>query len=143
MLCCLTACVCVRQSVCAWTEWLPYSQTLFMVGMLLGSLFGGAISDRYHSLGKTREINLPLSCASSATCPVFVLFFCGRRYGKRPMLLVCLCLQAVCGPAPAALPHPLFFLAVRCLTGLCCCCINISSFSLGNHTHRDKGGGSF
>ncbi|XP_075904667.1 solute carrier family 22 member 13 isoform X3 [Nelusetta ayraudi] len=68
-----------------------------MVGMLLGSLFGGAISD---------------------------------RYGKRPMLLVCLCLQAVCGPAPAALPHPLFFLAVRCLTGLCCCCINISSFSL-------------
>lgn len=84
VLCCLTACVCVRQSVCAWTEWLPYSQTLFMIGMLLGSLFGGAISDRYHSLGKTREINFPPSCASSTTCPVFVLFFLWPQVRQAP-----------------------------------------------------------
>lgn len=84
-------------SVCAWTGWLSYSQTLYMVGMLLGSLVGGAISD---------------------------------RYGKRPVLLVCVCLHAVCGLVPAVLPQPLVYLAVRCLTGVCCCCINICSFSL-------------
>lgn len=84
-------------SVCAWTDWLSYSQTLYMVGMLLGSLVGGAISD---------------------------------RYGKRPVLLVCVCLHAVCGLVPAVLHQPLVYLAVRCLTGVCCCCINICSFSL-------------
>ncbi|XP_068458118.1 si:dkey-190l8.2 isoform X2 [Clinocottus analis] len=36
-----------RDSVCDWTDWLPYGQTLYMVGLLLGSLVGGAISDRY------------------------------------------------------------------------------------------------
>ncbi|XP_056226700.1 solute carrier family 22 member 6 isoform X3 [Seriola aureovittata] len=35
-----------RDSVCGWTDWLSYGQTLFMVGLLLGSLIGGAISDR-------------------------------------------------------------------------------------------------
>ncbi|XP_045906751.1 solute carrier family 22 member 6 [Micropterus dolomieu] len=86
-----------QDSVCGWTDWLSYGQTLFMVGLLLGSLFGGAISD---------------------------------RYGKRPVLLVCVCMQAVCGLVPAVLPQALVFLAVRCLTGVCCCCINICSFSL-------------
>ncbi|XP_049426040.1 solute carrier family 22 member 6 [Epinephelus fuscoguttatus] len=84
-------------SVCGWTDWLSYGQTLFMLGLLLGSLVGGAISD---------------------------------RYGKRPVLLVCVCLHAVCGLAPAILSHPFLFLAVRCLTGVCCCCINVCSFSL-------------
>ncbi|XP_042370931.1 solute carrier family 22 member 6, partial [Plectropomus leopardus] len=84
-------------SVCGWTGWLSYGQTLYMVGLLLGSLFGGAISD---------------------------------RYGKRPVLLVCVCVHAVCGLVPAVLPQPFLFLAVRCLTGVCCCCINICSFSL-------------
>ncbi|KAL7370252.1 hypothetical protein ABVT39_023690 [Epinephelus coioides] len=68
-----------------------------MLGLLLGSLVGGAISD---------------------------------RYGKRPVLLVCVCLHAVCGLAPAILSQPFLFLAVRCLTGVCCCCINVCSFSL-------------
>ncbi|XP_026218582.1 solute carrier family 22 member 13 isoform X2 [Anabas testudineus] len=68
-----------------------------MVGLLVGSLFGGAISD---------------------------------RYGKRPVLLVCVCVHAFCGLVPAVLPQPFVFLAVRCLTGICCCCINICSFSL-------------
>ncbi|XP_071335729.1 solute carrier family 22 member 13 isoform X1 [Trachinotus anak] len=86
-----------RDSVCGWTGWLSYGQTLFMVGLLLGSLIGGAISD---------------------------------RYGKRPVLLVCVCMHAFCGLVPAVLPQPLLFLAVRCLTGVCCCCINICSFSL-------------
>ncbi|XP_070711778.1 solute carrier family 22 member 6 isoform X2 [Pempheris klunzingeri] len=86
-----------RDSVCGWTDWLSYGQTLYMVGMLLGSLVGGAMSD---------------------------------RYGKRPVLLVCVCVQAVCGLVPAVLPQPLLFLAIRCLTGVCCCCINICSFSL-------------
>ncbi|XP_056226699.1 solute carrier family 22 member 6 isoform X2 [Seriola aureovittata] len=86
-----------RDSVCGWTDWLSYGQTLFMVGLLLGSLIGGAISD---------------------------------RYGKRPVLLVCVCVHALCGLVPAVLPQPLLFLAVRCLTGVCCCCINICSFSL-------------
>ncbi|XP_071780963.1 solute carrier family 22 member 13 [Centroberyx gerrardi] len=84
-------------SVCVWTDWLSYGQTLYLIGLLLGSLFGGALSD---------------------------------RYGKRPVLLVCVCVQAVCGVVPAALPQPLLFLALRCLTGICCCCINICSFSL-------------
>ncbi|AWO95516.1 putative solute carrier family 22 member 13-like [Scophthalmus maximus] len=68
-----------------------------MVGLLLGSLIGGEISD---------------------------------RYGKRPVLLVCVCVQSLCGLVPALLPQPLLFLAVRCLTGVCCCCINVCSFSL-------------
>ncbi|XP_035533294.1 organic cation transporter-like protein [Morone saxatilis] len=93
----MCVCVCLRQSVCGWTDRLSYGQTLFMVGMLLGSLVGGALSD---------------------------------RYGKRPVLLVCVCVHAVCGLVPAVLPHPILFLAVRCLTGVCCCCINICSFSL-------------
>ncbi|XP_035500848.1 organic cation transporter-like protein isoform X2 [Scophthalmus maximus] len=86
-----------RDSVCDWTEWLSYGQTVFMVGLLLGSLIGGEISD---------------------------------RYGKRPVLLVCVCVQSLCGLVPALLPQPLLFLAVRCLTGVCCCCINVCSFSL-------------
>nr|XP_057908027.1 solute carrier family 22 member 6 isoform X2 [Doryrhamphus excisus] len=88
---------CVCQSLCSWTRWLSYGQTAFMVGLLLGTLMGGALSD---------------------------------RYGKRPVLLVSVCVHAVCGVVPAILPQPLLFLAVRCLTGVCCCCINICSFSL-------------
>ncbi|XP_069377640.1 solute carrier family 22 member 13 isoform X1 [Paralichthys olivaceus] len=86
-----------RDSVCGWTDWLSYGQTVFMVGQLLGSLIGGEVSD---------------------------------RYGKRPVLLVCVCVHALCGLVPAVLPQPLVFLAVRCLTGVCCCCINTCSFSL-------------
>lgn len=86
-----------QDSVCAWADWLSYGQTLFMVGMLLGSLVGGAISD---------------------------------RYGKRPVLLVCVCVLAVCGLVPAVFPQALVFLAVRCLMGVCCCCVYICSFSL-------------
>lgn len=84
-------------SVCGWTGWLSYGQTLYMVGLLLGSLVGGAISD---------------------------------RYGKRPVLLVCVFVHAVCGLVPAIFPQPVLFLAIRCLTGVCCCGINICSFSL-------------
>lgn len=84
-------------SVCDWTDLLAYGQTLFMVGLLLGSLVGGVLSD---------------------------------RYGKRPVLLVCVCLHAFCGLVPAVFPQPIVFLAVRCVTGVCCCCINICSFSL-------------
>lgn len=36
-----------QNSVCSWRRWLPFGQTLFMVGQLLGSLVGGAISDRF------------------------------------------------------------------------------------------------
>ncbi|XP_034535198.1 solute carrier family 22 member 13 [Notolabrus celidotus] len=86
-----------RNSVCGWADLLSFGQTLFMVGLLLGSLVGGAISD---------------------------------RYGKRPVLLVCVCMHAICGLVPAVLPQPILFLVVRCLTGVCCCCINICSFSL-------------
>ncbi|MEQ2206365.1 hypothetical protein XENOCAPTIV_028472 [Xenoophorus captivus] len=53
-----------EESVCSWTDWLSYGQTVYMVGLLLGSVVGGAISD---------------------------------RYGKRPVLLVCACVQAFCG----------------------------------------------
>ncbi|KAM8904924.1 solute carrier family 22 member 13 isoform 2-T2 [Spinachia spinachia] len=84
-------------SVCDWTDWLAYAQTLYMVGLLLGSLVGGAISD---------------------------------RYGKRTVLLVCVYVHAVCGLVPALLPQAFLYLAVRCVTGVCCCCINICSFSL-------------
>ncbi|KAM6945774.1 solute carrier family 22 member 13 [Aplochiton taeniatus] len=71
---------------------------MYMTGLLLGSLFGGALSD---------------------------------RYGKRAVLLVCVTLHALCGLIPAVLPQPVLFLALRCLTGVLCCCINICSFSLG------------
>ncbi|XP_061642952.1 si:dkey-190l8.2 isoform X3 [Phyllopteryx taeniolatus] len=84
-------------SVCGWTPCLSYGQTIFMVGLLLGSLVGGVLAD---------------------------------RYGKRPLLLVCLSVQAACGLVPAVLPQPFVFLAVRCLTGVCCSCINSCSFSL-------------
>ncbi|XP_074520248.1 solute carrier family 22 member 13 [Halichoeres trimaculatus] len=84
-------------SVCGWAHWLSFGQTLFMVGLLLGSLVGGAVSD---------------------------------RYGKRAVLLVCVCVHAFCGLVPAVLPQPIVFLLVRCLTGVCSCCISICSFSL-------------
>uniref|UniRef100_A0A3Q2QME6 Solute carrier family 22 member 13 n=1 Tax=Fundulus heteroclitus TaxID=8078 RepID=A0A3Q2QME6_FUNHE len=86
-----------EESVCSWTDWLSYGQTVYMVGLLLGSVVGGAVSD---------------------------------RYGKRPVLLACACVQALCGLVPAVFPQPLLFLAVRCLTAVCCCCINICAFSL-------------
>ncbi|XP_028255004.1 solute carrier family 22 member 6-like [Parambassis ranga] len=53
-----------------------------------------------------------------------------EMYGKRPVLLASVFLHAVCGLVPAVLPQPLLFLAIRCLTGVCCCCINICAFSL-------------
>ncbi|XP_056287333.1 solute carrier family 22 member 13 isoform X2 [Pseudoliparis swirei] len=84
-------------SVCVWADWLPYGQTAYMVGLLLGSLVGGASSD---------------------------------RYGKRTVLLACVYVHALGGLVPAALPQPLLYLAVRCLTGVCCCCVHICSFSL-------------
>ncbi|MEQ2266529.1 hypothetical protein XENORESO_009208 [Xenotaenia resolanae] len=83
--------------MCSWTDWLSYGQMVYMVGLLLGSVVGGAISD---------------------------------RYGKRPVLLVCACVQAFCGLVPAVFPQPLLFLAIRCLTAVCCCCIHICAFSL-------------
>ncbi|XP_040025877.1 solute carrier family 22 member 6 isoform X1 [Gasterosteus aculeatus] len=86
-----------RNLVCDWTDWLAYAQTLYMVGLLLGSLVGGAVSD---------------------------------RYGKRTVLLVCVYVHALCGLVPALLPRAFLYLAVRCVTGVCCCCINICSFSL-------------
>ncbi|XP_061780174.1 solute carrier family 22 member 6 isoform X2 [Nerophis lumbriciformis] len=85
-----------QSSLCR-TQWLSYGQTAFMVGLLLGTLMGGPLSD---------------------------------RYGRRPVLLVCVCMHAVCGVVPAILPQPFLFLAIRCLTGVCCCCINICSFTL-------------
>lgn len=57
---------------------------------------------------------------------------CLRSYGKRAVLLVSVCVHAFCGLVPAVLPQPFVFLAIRCLTGVCCCCINICSFTLGN-----------
>ncbi|XP_042186189.1 solute carrier family 22 member 13 [Oncorhynchus tshawytscha] len=77
---------------------LSYSQTMYMAGLLLGSLFGGSLSD---------------------------------RYGKRVVLLVCVCVHAVTAVLPAVLPHAILFLTLRCLAGVSCCCINICSFSLG------------
>ncbi|XP_051911132.1 solute carrier family 22 member 6 [Hippocampus zosterae] len=86
-----------RDSVCGWSSWLTYGQTVYMVGLLLGSLVGGALSD---------------------------------RYGKCLVLLSSVYVQAACGLLPAVLPQPFLFLAVRCLAGVCCCCINNCSFSL-------------
>uniref|UniRef100_A0A3B4TQP9 Si:dkey-190l8.2 n=1 Tax=Seriola dumerili TaxID=41447 RepID=A0A3B4TQP9_SERDU len=109
--------------------------TLFMVGLLLGSLIGGAISDRYithtvipNMITNIRQLSFIVTIINKYL--VNKLLYCVRRYGKRPVLLVCVCVHALCGLVPAVLPQPLLFLAVRCLTGVCCCCINICSFSL-------------
>lgn len=131
----MCACVCVCQSVCGWTDWLSYGQTLFMVGLLLGSLVGGALSDRYN----THNTHCSVTYASlmrhcSPVLFIWCVCVCVCRYGKRPVLLVCVFVHAVCGVVPAVLSQPFLFLAVRCLTGVCCCCINICSFSLGNKT---------
>ncbi|XP_041710447.1 solute carrier family 22 member 13 isoform X1 [Coregonus clupeaformis] len=88
----------IQGTLCMDPVVLSYSQTVYMTGLLLGSLFGGALSD---------------------------------RYGKRAVLLVCVCVNAVTAVLPAVLPHALLFLTLRCLAGVSCCCINICSFSLG------------
>lgn len=49
-------------------------------------------------------------------------------------MLACLCVYSVGALLPALAPQPLLYLALRCVTGVCCCCVNISSFSLGNNT---------
>ncbi|XP_071222879.1 solute carrier family 22 member 13-like isoform X4 [Salvelinus alpinus] len=85
-------------AVCMDPVVLSYSQTMYMTGLLLGSLFGGALSD---------------------------------RYGKRVVLLVCVCVHAVTALLPAILPQAILFLTLRCMAGVSCCCINICSFSLG------------
>ncbi|XP_008323581.1 solute carrier family 22 member 13 [Cynoglossus semilaevis] len=51
-------------------------------------------------------------------------------FGRCPLLLACLYVHALCALVPAFLAQPIIFLCVRCLTGVCCCCINISGFSL-------------
>ncbi|KAL0969361.1 hypothetical protein UPYG_G00226070 [Umbra pygmaea] len=86
-----------NETVCIDPDVLSYCQTIFMTGLLLGSLFGGAISD---------------------------------RYGKRAVLLVFVCVNAVTSLLPAIIHHALLFLTLRCLAGVSCCCINICSFSL-------------
>ncbi|KAJ7988683.1 hypothetical protein DPEC_G00311770 [Dallia pectoralis] len=87
-----------NKTVCLDSEVLAYGQTMFMIGLLVGSLFGGAVSD---------------------------------RYGKRVLLLVCVCVNPVTSALPAVFHHAGVFLALRCLAGVSCCCINICSFSLG------------
>ncbi|XP_071222877.1 solute carrier family 22 member 13-like isoform X2 [Salvelinus alpinus] len=87
-----------KGAVCMDPVVLSYSQTMYMTGLLLGSLFGGALSD---------------------------------RYGKRVVLLVCVCVHAVTALLPAILPQAILFLTLRCMAGVSCCCINICSFSLG------------
>ncbi|CAL8284843.1 solute carrier family 22 member 13 [Gadus morhua] len=77
--------------------WLSYGQTLYIIGLLLGSLFGGAPSD---------------------------------WYGRRVVLQVCVSVHAVCAVLPAALHHPLFFITLRCLTGVCSSLTHSSAFSL-------------
>lgn len=86
-----------QDSVCDWRRWLPFGQTLFMVGQLLGSLIGGDISD---------------------------------RFGKRPVLLVCVSIHTLCGLVPALVSQPLVYFTVRFVTGLCSSIINTCSFSL-------------
>ncbi|KAJ8398082.1 hypothetical protein AAFF_G00431590 [Aldrovandia affinis] len=71
---------------------------MYMTGLLVGSLMGGAISD---------------------------------RYGKRLLLVVSAVLQAVTALCSAFLLFSPFHLAARCIAGITCYGINISSFSLG------------
>lgn len=51
-------------------------------------------------------------------------------------MLLCLSVYTLCALLPAMLPQPLLYLALRCLTGVCFSCINISSFSLGKTKKR-------
>uniref|UniRef100_A0AAY4DPA2 Major facilitator superfamily (MFS) profile domain-containing protein n=1 Tax=Denticeps clupeoides TaxID=299321 RepID=A0AAY4DPA2_9TELE len=84
---------------------LVYGQTLYMTGLLIGSVVSGVISD---------------------------------RYGKRVLLLGCSCLHAVVALLTAFLPFTPFYLAARCITGLSCSGINMSSMSLGVEWSQPK-----
>ncbi|KAG5855909.1 hypothetical protein ANANG_G00001980 [Anguilla anguilla] len=52
-------------------------------------------------------------------------------YGKQRLLVVSAALQAVTALCSAFSPSAAFHLAARCVAGMACCGINISSFSLG------------
>ncbi|XP_007892203.1 solute carrier family 22 member 13 [Callorhinchus milii] len=76
---------------------IAYGQTMFMTGLLLCSIVGGIISD---------------------------------RYGRKGLLLGSVTIQAVLGLMLAFIPHAIFYLLTRLLTGMTCCGIMITSFSL-------------
>ncbi|KAG9331573.1 hypothetical protein JZ751_018826, partial [Albula glossodonta] len=87
----------VNNEVCMEMELYAYGQTMYMSGLLVGSVIGGAISD---------------------------------RYGKRLLLVASAALQALTALCSAFLPFASIHLAARCIAGITCSGINISSFSL-------------
>ncbi|XP_017290049.1 solute carrier family 22 member 6 isoform X2 [Kryptolebias marmoratus] len=89
-----------QNSVCGWTDWLSYGQTSYMVGMLLGSLVGGAISDKY---GKR-----PLLLVSA-----FVHALCGIVPAVLPQPIVFLAIRCLTAFSCGCINICVFSLAVE------------------------------
>ncbi|XP_033836099.1 solute carrier family 22 member 6 [Periophthalmus magnuspinnatus] len=89
-----------QDSVCSWRRWLCYGQTLFMVGLLLGSLVGGAISDKF---GKRPVL---LACA-------FLHSFCGLVPAVVSQPIIFLAVRCVTGLCSCIINNCAFSLAVE------------------------------
>nr|XP_014053747.1 unnamed protein product [Salmo salar] len=72
-----------------------------------------------------------MHCSTEGPNRSLYVWSTAMRYGKRVVLLVCVCVHSVTALLPAILPQAILFLTLRCLAGVSCCCINICSFSLG------------